>query len=316
MKIAVVGAGAMGSVFGGQLAQAGNEVTLIDTWSAAVEAINANGLRIDDKSGNSQVVRLRAVTDAAEVGGPADLVLIFVKCYHTEPAVRSLGPLLRDDTVVLSLQNGWGNHARIAGIVGKERVMVGLTYHSSTVLGPGHVLHAGRGPTFVGEIDGRESARLSRVADTLAAANFDVTASPTILKEIWSKLALNVCTLPTSALLRFQAHQLIEHQGTLELMRSLLRETVAVARAQKIELDEDERWEAITGLLKRAVGAKSSMLQDVEKSRPTEIDVVNGAIVAAGREFDVPTPFNEAMVWSIKSLEESYAPAAAASGAA
>lgn len=291
MRIAVVGAGAMGSVFGGLLAQAGEEVTLIDVWREAVEAINSQCLRVEEKSGETRTMRVRATTDPADVG-PVDLVLVFVKCYHTEDAMRRAAPLLGPETVVLSLQNGWGNAPRIAAIVGEERVLIGVTYHSATVLGPGHVQHAGRGMTFIGELNGTMSDRLQRVAGAFNAAGIEVTPTPEVLRQIWSKLALNVCTLPTSALLRFYAGQLIQHEGTLNLMRSLLREVIAVARAQQITLDFDERWEAIAGLLERASGAKASMLQDVEKGRRTEIDVVNGAIVDAGRRMDIPTPYN------------------------
>jgi 2-dehydropantoate 2-reductase len=119
-------------------------------------------------------------------------------------------------------------------------------------------------------------------------------------------LALNVCTLPTSALLRFYAGQLIQHEGTLALMRVLLQEAVAVANAQGIDLNFDERWINITGLLERATGAKASMLQDVENRRRTEIDVINGAIVEAGRRLNIPTPYNETMVWLVKALEETF----------
>jgi 2-dehydropantoate 2-reductase len=119
-------------------------------------------------------------------------------------------------------------------------------------------------------------------------------------------LALNVCTLPTAALLRFTADELVKHDGTLELMAALLGEAVAVANAQKIALDFDERWEVITNLLKRAVGGKASMLQDVENRRRTEIDVINGAIVAAGQQLNIPTPHNQAMVWLVKALEETF----------
>jgi 2-dehydropantoate 2-reductase len=126
------------------------------------------------------------------------------------------------------------------------------------------------------------------------------------MKEIWSKLALNVCTLPTSALLRFYAGQLVEHEGTLALMRGLLAEVVAVANAQGIPLEFDERWETITGLLHRAARAKSSMLQDVEKQQQTEIEVVNGAITAAGERLGIPTPYNNTMVWMVRSLEATF----------
>lgn len=307
MKIAVIGgAGAMGAVFGGRLARAGLEVTLLDVSRPAVEAINAGGLRLADKAGETQTIPVRATTDPAETG-PVDLVLVFVKCYHTEAAIRSAAPLLGPQTAVLSLQNGWGNAPRIADIVGEARVLIGVTYNSATVLAPGRVQQAGQGATFIGELDGRPSERLERIAAAFTAAGLETTPRDDVLQVIWSKLALNVCTLPNSALLRFYAGQLIEHEPMLGLMRALLREVVAVANAQDIPLDFDERWEAITGLLARASGAKASMLQDVENSRRTEIDVINGAIVEAGQRLEIATPYNQAMVWLIRSLEETFA---------
>ena len=155
-------------------------------------------------------------------------------------------------------------------------------------------------------MDGRVSDRLKRVAEAFNAAGLETTVSEDVRQAIWSKLALNVCTLPTSALLRFFAGQLVEHEGTLALMRALLGEAVAVARAQQIALDFDERWAAITGLLGRATGARASMLQDVENRRRTEIDVINGAIVEAGRRLNIPTPYNETLVWLVKALEETF----------
>ena len=306
MKIAVIGgAGAMGSVIGGQLAQGGVDVTLVDISTEAVDKINTQGLQIDDKSGQSRTISVKASTNPAEVG-PVDMILVFTKCYHTESAVRSAAPLIGADTVVLSLQNGWGNAPRIAAIVGEERVLVGVTYHSATVLGPGHIMHAGQGATYIGEINGQISDRLNHIAETFNAAGIETSPTSEVLKTIWSKLALNVCTLPTSSLLHFFAGQLIEHDGTLAIMRALLEEVVSVAHAQNIELDFDERWEGITGLLSRATGAKASMLQDVENRRRTEIDVINGAIVEAGQRLNIPTPYNNSMVWLIKALEETF----------
>jgi len=148
--------------------------------------------------------------------------------------------------------------------------------------------------------------RLQSLAATFQKANIDVTATAHVLKEIWSKLALNVATLPTSATLRITAERLLDTPDMQQLMHGLLREVVAVAQAQKIPLDFNERWEAITGLLKKlAPNTKGSMLQDVENRRRTEIDVINGAIVEAGRRFGIPTPYNDAMVWMVKALEKS-----------
>ncbi len=306
MKIAVLGgAGAMGSALGARMAKGGNEVTLLDVSREAVETIQNRGLTIEDKFGQIETISIRASTDPASIRG-ADLVMVFVKCYHTKAAVESIARRLDANTTVLSLQNGWGNAPLIAGIVGEERTMAGVSYHSATLIKPGHVRHAGEGMTFIGELNGEMSQRLDRVAGCFRAAGLEVTATEAVLKEIWSKLALNACTLPASALLRFSAGQLVEHDEMLALMRAILKEVIAVAHARNIPLDETERWEAITGLLKRSASAKASMLQDVENRRRTEIDVINGAIVAAGRQCDVHTPHNETMVWLVKSLEHTF----------
>jgi 2-dehydropantoate 2-reductase len=306
MKIGVIGAGAMGSVIGGLLAKGGNEVTLVEVWKPTIDAINANGLKIEDKAGGVETLKVHA-TDQPASAGVMDLVLVFVKCYHTESAVRNAMAMIGPETMVLSLQNGWGNGPRIARIVGEGKLLLGVCYHSATVAGPGHVLHGGKGMTFIGELHGKMTERLARVATAFTEAGVEVTATPSVVKEIWSKLALNVCTLPTSALLRLYAPQLVQHEAMVDLMRELLREVVAVAEAQNIPLDFEERWEAITGLLKRcAPGAKSSMFQDVEKGRITEIDVINGAIVEAGQRLGIPTPYSDAMVKLIKSLEGTF----------
>jgi 2-dehydropantoate 2-reductase len=299
------GGGAMGGLFGGYLARAGEDVVLMDVQKAAVDAINRDGLVVEERDGPETRVKVAASTNPQAVG-PVDLIINFVKCYNTEDAVRAAMAMVGPETVFLSLQNGWGNADRIAAVAGKERVMVGLTYHSATLLAPGRVKHPGVGVTYIGELDGSETPRLAAVAAALAAAGFEVKPSPRILDEIWKKLALNVCTLPTASLLRFFANQLNQHEGTRALMKGLLSEVTAVAEAQGIQLDETERWTAITGLLDKAVGAKASMLQDVEARRRTEIDVINGAIVEAGRRTGIATPLNDSMVWLVNAMQEAY----------
>jgi 2-dehydropantoate 2-reductase len=306
MKIAVLGGGgAMGGLFGGYLARAGEDVVLVDVSDASIDAINRDGLAIEEKDGSTATIRVKASSKPTDVG-PVDLIVNFVKCYHTEGAITAAAPMLGKDTAILTLQNGWGNADRIAALAGKPRVMVGLTYHSGTLLGPGRVKHSGVGMTHVGELDGSPSPRLETAVAAFRKAGIETTPSSHIVDEIWKKLALNVCTLPTAALLHFPAHELIQHEGTIALMEGLLAEVAAVAKAQGINLDYAERWQAITALLKQAIGARASMLQDVEASRQTEIDVVNGAIVEAGRQHSVPTPFNDAMVWMVKSLQAKY----------
>ena len=307
MKIAILGAGAMGSALGALLHKAGNQVTLLDVSRPAIEAIRSRGLIIQDTAGNRQSLPVPITDDPSQVG-VADLLLVFVKCYHTEAAVRNARSVVGPDTTVLSLQNGWGNGPRIAGIVGRERVVLGVCYHSATVIAPGHVLHAGQGKTFIGEFDGSPTPRLQRLVNTFHDAGIAVDASGQVLREIWSKLALNVATLPTSSTIRVTADHLLDTPGMQDLMQALLREVVAVAQAQDIALDFAERWETITNLLRQLPpGTKGSMLQDVENGRRTEIDVMCGAIVEAGQRLGIATPFNCAMVALLKALEASFA---------
>jgi 2-dehydropantoate 2-reductase len=306
MRFAVLGgAGAMGGIFGAKLSAAGHDVTLIDVNEAAVSAINAKGLLLEAKDGTRTTYTVRASAKPAEVG-EVDVIMNFVKCYHTDAAVTAAKPMLGKNTAVLTLQNGWGNAPKIASIVGDGSVLVGLTYHSGTLLGLGEVKHPGMGMTFIGEPQGGVSPRVSAVAEALRAGGFEVTESPNIMNEVWKKLCLNICTLPTSGLLRFFAHELVAYEDAKSEMAALLKEAVSVGKAKGITIDYDERWQAITSLLEKAIGGKASMLQDVEAGRRTEIDVINGAIVAAGRETGVATPHNQAMVFLVKALEAKY----------
>jgi 2-dehydropantoate 2-reductase len=306
MKTVILGAGAMGSVMGGLLARGGNEVVLVDVAKEIVHAIEQDGLKIEDKTGQHSIVKLKATKDPSQIG-ITDLLIVFVKCYHTETAVRQAAPMIGPNTIVLSLQNGWGNADLISKLTGPERLLVGVSYHSAVLLGPGHVLHAGQGPTYLGELDGRASTRVNAITELFGSAGISITASSNVLNEIWSKLALNAVTLPTSASIRITADQLLRTPEMERLMEGLLTEVVAVARAQKISLNFDERWQAIRNLLsKLAPNTKGSMLQDVEHRRQTEIDVINGAIIEAGARFGIPTPYNQSMLCLIKTLEQSF----------
>lgn len=313
MKIAVLGgAGAMGSLYGGYLSRAGHDVTLVDVEGEGVDTINARGLEIVEQSGDSVLVAVPATADACTIG-PVDLVIVLVKGMHTSAATRGALPLIGEHSAVLTLQNGWGNVARIGDIVGASKVLAGVSIHSVTTLAPGRIQHSGSGPTLVGEVDGTVTPRLERITAALGGAGFDVNTSTSILDVIWSKLSLNCCALPACALLRWRSGQLVEHEPTLQMMRAVLREVVAVARAQGIALDFDERWQAIHAQLVKAPNVRASMLQDVERGRKTEIDTITGAVVAEGRRLGVPTPHNETLYWLIRGLEDTLAPVLASS---
>ncbi len=307
MKIAILGGtGAMGSVFGARLALAGVDVTLVDINQAAVDHINASGIIIEDKAGGRIAARPRATANPKSAG-TQDVVLVFTKCYHTETAVRAAGAMIGPETSVVSLQNGWGNAPSIQRLVGDARVFCGVTYNSASLQGPGHALHGGVGITHIGELAGASSPRVEALANAFNRAGLETRVSGRVIDDIWAKLALNVCTLPTAAIFTWEARKLIEHQGTKELMAALLRETVAVACAQGIALEFDERWAAIIGLLERiSPSVMGSMPVDIANRRRTEIDVINGAIVEAGERLGIATPYNNAMLWLIGSLEETF----------
>ena len=195
MKIAFLGGGgAIGGLFGGYLARSGEDVFLVDVSQASVDAINRDGLAIEEKDGSTETVRVRASSNPSDIG-PVDLIVNFVKCYNTEAAIKASAPMLGADTTILTLQNGWGNADRIAAVVGRARVMVGLTYHSGTLLGPGRVKHSGIGITDMGELDGSQSQRLETAVAAFRKAGIETNSSSRIIDEIWKKLALTSADL-------------------------------------------------------------------------------------------------------------------------
>lgn len=300
MRVAVVGAGAMGSIFGARFHSAGLDTVLVEVSRPLVEKINADGVAVvrgDDET----VTRVPATSEPASVG-PVDLVVFFVKCYHTASAAETARVLVGDGTVVASLQNGWGNGDVLASAFDPARVAVGVTYNSGTVLEPGRVAHPGVGPTYIGPFDGGRDVA-TPLREALEAAGFEVHVSERIRPEIWKKLILNAATLPTAALTGMNAGALTAHAGMKELVSETAREAVAVARGLGYEIDAAERVEYIHALLEKAGPTKASMLQDFEAGRRTEVDVINGAVVRAAQETGVDVPLNRAFVALVQGWE-------------
>jgi 2-dehydropantoate 2-reductase len=304
MKIAVVGAGAMGSIFGARLREAGEDVVLVDVSQPLVEKINADGVSVA-RDGDERAVRVDATTDPAGVG-KVDAVIFFVKGYHTDSAADLARPLVGDGTLVASFQNGWGNEEVLAEHFGPDRVVAGVTYNSGTVLDLGKVAHTGQGPTMLGPFEGEEVDRVRPLEHALGAAGFDATATPGIRTEIWKKLILNAATLPPAALTGLRIAPLGEPGTTLELVDDLAREASAVANAAGLDIDSGERIEMIHGLLSRGGQGKGSMLQDLEAVRRTEIDTINGAVVREAGRYGVDVPLNRAMVALVQGWERAH----------
>lgn len=302
MRVAVVGAGAMGSIFGAGLHEGGHETVLVDVAQPLVDKIESDGVTIVAKDGSERVVRVPATSDPASVG-VVDAVVFFVKCYHTAAAAESARPLVGAGTIVASLQNGWGNGDVLAGVYDPGQIVVGVTYNSGTVLELGKVAHPGVGPTYLGPFAAESLEGAERLAGVLADGGFEAHVVTPIRPEIWKKLILNAATLPTASLTGMNAGALTAHELMHELVTETAREAVAVARALGYEIDEAERVDYIHGLLERAGPTRGSMLQDFEAGRQTEIDVINGAVVKAAAEVGVPVPLNRALVALVKGWE-------------
>jgi 2-dehydropantoate 2-reductase len=308
-RVVVVGAGAMGGLFGGLLKQGGLDVTLVDVWAEHVDAINRDGLNIVGHGGD-RCIRVRATTDARAIDG-ADVVLVQCKALHTVAAVTSVRHLFRDGgTVAISFQNGLGSEQTIGAIIGMENVLGGLTAQGATVLAPGVVRNFGDLPSHIGELGGGISERAERWAAVFSAAGLPTTASADIVHVIWKKLLANIAMSAASGATDLNAVQIM---AIPELRATALRavdEAAAVGRAAGIDLDPSETREIFSRITTTGGGgtgaAKSSLCVDLRNRRPTEVDFIYGTVARLGREHRVPTPTLDTLIAIVKGLESHY----------
>lgn len=304
MKIAVVGAGAMGCLFGGFLARAGEDVLLVDVAPAAVEALSGRGVRLWEGE-DAQDVPVRAVSESA-AAGPVDLVLVMVKAQHTASAARSLGPLLSPGTAVLTLQNGLGAADVLAEAVGAKRLLVGVTAQGATLLSPGEVRHGGAGETLFGPFapGGPDPAPF---ADALCRAGLPARAVDDPWPAVWRKLAVNCGINAVAALTGHRNGRIPEIPEAAAVLAEAVLEAAAVARAAGVDLGEPGALVEAVLAVARATGAnRASMGQDVDARRPTEIAFINGAVVREGGRFGVATPVNRTLTRLVKALEAGF----------
>ena len=305
-KIAVVGAGAMGCLFGGLLAEGGLDVTLVDVLQEHVDRINRDGLRIVGYGGDRSIP-VRATTEPS--GLPAvDVLFVQCKAPYTKEAVRRVLHLLRDDSVAISFQNGLGNEENIGEVVGMERVLGGVTAQGAAVEGPGAVRNFGNLPTHIGEMGGGISERAQRIAAALDRAGLQTTAVPDIRQAIWKKLLANIAISPTSAIANMTIKQVFAVPELTETAFEAMDEAVEVARAEGVELNAAETREVIDQIAgPTGTGDnKSSLCVDIINRRPCEIDVISGAVVQLGRKHGISTPVNKTLVAAVKALESHY----------
>ena len=301
MRIAVVGAGSMGCAFGGRLTEAGNEVWLVDSWKEHADKMAREGLRMEGIGGD-RIVAVRASNDPTQVG-PVDLVMIFTKSADTKTATAQSLPMIGENTLYLTVQNGLGNREIITSIVGGNRVLSGVTFEGANLLGAGHVRHSSTGRTMIGEIDGTVSPRVEKIVALFRSAGFDMQISTNVLGEVWGKLLVNCVTSAIAVLTRETIGGLIDYPSGREWMRLVGEEVASVAHALGIRLPYDNVMERLTKNSQGAGPALPSMRQDVEKGRWTEIDFINGAVVREAKRVGVPTPYNLGLTLMIRMID-------------
>lgn len=304
MKIAIIGAGAMGSLYGGYLSKAGQEVYLVDVWQQHVDEINAHGLKIEEPEGEVTVYPKAAVS--ADAVGAVDLAIVFVKSIMTKKAMESNAALISPHTYVLSLQNGYGNIDEIEKFVKREQIIAGTTAHGATMISAGRIKHAGKGATHIGSVSKGDDTKVQEIAQILKAAGFDTDVSNNVMELVWDKLIINVGINALTAILKLRNGQLLDHEGSKAIMKAAVEEAVMVANSLGMNFNSEETLKKVMDVAQKTGQNMSSMLQDVTNKRKTEIDTINGAIVREGSKQNISTPVNIVLTNLIKTMEKSY----------
>jgi 2-dehydropantoate 2-reductase len=310
--VVIAGAGAMGCLFGGLLAEGRLEVTLLVRRQAHVDAIVGNGLRIVGEGGDRRV-SLKATTSVAEIA-PADIVLFQCKAHDTPTVAAAVAPLFIEargaegrETVAISFQNGLGNEAAIAAVLGEDVVLGGLTAQGATLEAPGIVRNYATLPSLIGERAGGLSPRAERIAALLSAHGLPVTASGDIMREKWRKLLLNVALSATSGITGLSIGEVLAIPALAATAHRAMDEAAAVAAATGVTLPENQRY----GLFETIAGSgaarnKTSMRRDIEAERPSELDAIYGGVIRLAEAHGVAVPTLRTLAALIGGIESRY----------
>ena len=300
MRIAVIGAGSMGSVFGGKLARAGTDVTLCDINHTHIDAIREKGLAIADPDGTF-TIDIEATDDIASLTG-FDLALVLVDSSATQAVAPLLPALLSDEGAALTLQNGIGNVEALAAVLGPSRVLGGSTFVSAAMIGPGHAHHTNVGETVLGESAGGLSPRATAIAGLFRAAGFPAEASGNAMGHIWSKFALNCALAPLSAITGLRPGEVVRTPAMASLLEDVIAEILAVVAARGIALPGADPAQHIRDHAFLRYN-RPSMLQHLEAGRPTEIGGLNEALVREAEALGVAVPANRALAALVRGIE-------------
>jgi 2-dehydropantoate 2-reductase len=295
-KILILGTGALGSLFAARLAQAGHHITMLGTWKEGINAIRENGIRFMDANGNEHQFNVHATDNPQECVG-AKYTLVLVKAWQTERAAGQLKECLAENGHAVTLQNGLGNRETLIQSLGSDRVALGVTTTGATLLGAGLVKAGGEGPISI-----ERNPALGPLEAALRSANFNVQIVDDAQSLIWGKLVINSAINPLTALLRVKNGELLERPSAREMMGNLTRETAQVADAENIKLPFDDPVAAAEDVARKTAANHSSMLQDVMRGAPTEIEAICGAIVRIAQKHGISTPANWACWQLVRAL--------------
>jgi 2-dehydropantoate 2-reductase len=302
MRISIIGSGAMGSLFGGRLSLAGEEVVLYDVHREHLEKVRADGLAIEDASTGAVTIARPQVAAEPQDAARSAVLIVFVKSTATEAVAAQFSSLAMPGAVILTLQNGLGNEAIIRRHFGAERTAAGVTSQGATFLGPGRIRHAGKGPTHLGMADGKNE-KLSALAEAMNRAGFETSVEEDVATLVWSKLVINVGINALTALIGQTNGRLLDFEETRAVMADLVSEAVAVGRALGIRLPFDDPLSTVYEVARKTGANRSSMLQDFDRGRESEIDVMNGAIVREAAALGIPVPANAILTRLIRTLD-------------
>lgn len=302
MRIAIFGVGAMGCLFGARLSPRA-DVTLIGRWPEQLDALHRARLRIIHPNRREEYADLHATDDVAGVG-PVDVALILTKAARTRAVAEMAAGILAPEGIAVTLQNGLGNQEIIARHVGPSRALIGVTMEGAAVQKPGVLRYAGGGETYLARQNGG-SALLDELAALLNQGRLPTEVVDDVSAMLWGKLAINAAVNPLTALLRVPNGALLESPRARYVMHEVALEVAAVAEANGIRLPFNDPPRRVEEVVEQTAGNRSSMLQDVLRGVPTEIETICGAVMRSGRTLGVPVPANTLLYRLVKALEET-----------
>lgn len=297
----------MGSLVGARLSRTDAKVVLFSTNRRHMETVVRDGLIIEELDGSLTRFKLDACYRPEDIPWRPDLVIVLVKSYATQPAVASVKGLCRGSTIFLTLQNGVGNWERVAEQTGKDSVLIGSTAQGATLVEAGRIRHGGKGLTVLGEPEGEPSRRSHEVAELLRQGGMETQVSGEMELLIWEKLQVNVGINAITALTGIRNGVIAQSEEARALSTAAVEESVRVSRAKGFPIRED-MVERVMAIARATAVNRSSMGQDVDRRKRTEIDAINGAIVRLGEELQIPVPVNRTLTQLVKILESQFKP--------